>query len=79
MDVCLVHSLSKRVAIINVRDLFQHLANLLCEFQVGSCEAYRKLVLVSLIMLVLVDTLARWRTYCRHTSDGADDRRRHRI
>ena len=46
MDACLVNSLSKRVAIINVRDLLKHLTNLPCKLQVGSCEAYRNLYLV---------------------------------
>ena len=54
MDIGLVYSLSKRVAVINIRNLLQHLANLPCELQVGSCEAYRNLCLVRLIALVLV-------------------------
>jgi hypothetical protein len=51
MDVCLVNSLSKRVAIINVRDLLKHLTNLPCKLQVGSCEAYCNLYLVRSITL----------------------------
>jgi hypothetical protein len=72
MDVCLVDTLSERVAFINVRNLLQHLANLPCELQVGSCEAYRNLYFVRSLHS-LVCAIARWHTYCRYASDDAND------
>lgn len=51
MDVCLVDPLSKRVAVIDIRDLLKHLTNLPRKLQVGSCEAYRNLYFVRPITL----------------------------
>lgn len=39
VNVFFIRSLAKRVAIINVGNVFQHFSDFLCKFQISSCKA----------------------------------------